>query len=66
MPTRPIQAIFMDWSTLIGMGPWVRLRRQMAQDLARHVPGAAMVAAMEVGVGRRVETRSISRQASKL
>jgi hypothetical protein len=35
----------MDWSTLIGMGPRLRLRRRLAQGQARHVRGAAVEAA---------------------
>ena len=66
MPTRAFQAIFMAWSTLIGTDLRLRRRLRQVQGLARHVRGAAMVVAMEVGVGRRVETRSIYRQASKL
>jgi hypothetical protein len=64
MPTRPMEAIFMDWSTLIGMGPSARLRHRMAQ---RHVIAARVpvVVATVAVVGQRVETRSISRQASK-
>jgi hypothetical protein len=68
----------MVWSTLIGMGPRLRLLRRMAQGQARHVPVAAAVGAVVGGVaaaveaavrvaagavvGRRLETRSTSRQ----
>jgi hypothetical protein len=63
--TRPTHPINMDWCTLIGTGPLVHLRRQMAQG---HVPRAAVEAVVAeevvvtVGVGRKVETRSIFRR----
>lgn len=87
MPTRPIPAIFMDWSTLTGTGPQRRLRRRPARGHREAVTSArAMVplailatlatrvglvtrVAQEVGevveMGRKQETRWISRQGSK-
>src|ERR1700683_3603426 len=54
IPTRPTPAIFMDWSTLIGMDLPVRLRRLPARGHLPRRPVRAAVATLHPTMGALV------------